>query len=235
MTAREMQIAFQDAFERSGLDLNITSTELFKELNDAQDQIVAQNYQEFEKNNQISAALAPLVVRNSSVTTTYPGVATLEGFTVDRGALPADFRFFIALRAGVEWMYGGYSGVTVDGGTSNRTVDDVTKVTRVTPVKIIQQDDLYQILQDPFNKPLFRVPVAVVHDAYVDVYADDSTFAVPTVYLDYLKNPDEISLTGPTPSELPEHLHRQIVDTAVERYLRRVTTVRQTTNESDHG
>jgi len=239
MTPREMQIAFQDAFDRAGLDLEITSTELFRELNDAQDQIVAQFFTEFELNNQISAALAPLVVRNSAITTVYPGAAILDDFTIDRASVPADYRFFIALRAGVEWKYGGYTSVTVDGVTDNRTIDDVDKVQKIVPVKIVQQDDIYTILQDPFNRPLFRSPVAVLHDAYIDVYADDSSFVVPTIYLDYLKVPDTIALTGggqggldPVPSELPEHLHRQIVDTAVERYLRRTTTSQSQVNQA---
>jgi hypothetical protein len=231
MTARQMQIAFQDAFERADLDLTITSTELFKELNDAQDLIVAQLFQDFEMNNQISAALAPLVVRNASITTTYPSAQALDGFTIDRAALPGAFRFFIAARARVEYKYGGYSGVTLDGGL-NRTVDDVSKSTLTVPVRISQQDDIYRLLQDPFNKSLFRNPVAVIYDTYLDVYADDSTFATPTVFLDYLKDPDEISLTGPTPCELPDHLHRQIVDTAVERYLQRTTTVLSTANKA---
>lgn len=233
MTARQMQIAFQDAFERSGLELNLTSTELFNELNDAQDVIVAQLFAQFETTNQISAALAPLVIRNLEIETDYPGVDTFSGYTIDRASLPSDFRFFISLISKVEWVFGGYSGTTVDGG-SNRTVDDVGKNTSYRLTKISQQDDIYRMLADPFNKPDFKGPIAVLHDSFIDVYSDDSTFVVPNVYLDYLKDPDQISITGSgTPSELPDELHRQIVDTAVERYLQRITGVRSTTTQAE--
>lgn len=233
MTARQMQIAFQDSFERAGLELNITSTELFKELNDAQDQIVSQLFNQFEQSNQVSAALAPLVVRNTAINTAYPVVDTLDGFDVDRATLPADFRFLIALRAKVEWVFGGYSGTVLDG-SQNRTVINLDKVTTKRACRISQQDDLYTLLEDPFNKPIFRDPIAVVHDTYIDVFTNDSTFTVPAVYLDYLKDPDQITITGgDTPSELPDDLHRQIVDTAVERYLQRTTTVRSTTNKAE--
>jgi len=234
MTARQMQIAFQDAFERSGLELNLTSTELFKELNDAQDIIVAELFSQFEATNQVSAALAPLVIRNLEIETDYPGVNTISGYTIDRANLPSNFRFFISLTSKVEWVYGGYSGTTVDSGTNNRTVDDVGKDTSYRFTGISQQDDIYRMLADPFNRPNFRGPVAVLHDSFIDVYSDNSTFVVPNVYLDYLKDPDQISITGAgTPSELPDELHRQIVDTAVERYLQRVTGVRSTTTQAE--
>ena len=242
MTPRQMQIAFQDAFDRAGLDLDITSTELFKELNEAQDVLVSRLYKEFEKDNQISAGIAPFVVRNASITTAYTGVVALNGFTVDRGTLPAGYRFFLSLRASVQWVSGGYTATVVSGTpVFNRTVDSGqgdTIVTRTVPVKIVQQDDLYAVLQDPFSKPLFRSPVAVLHDAYVDAYADNSTFVIPTLYLDYVKVPDTISLDGgqqgaAVPSEFPAHLHREIVDLAVERYLQRVTTVRSTSKKAE--
>jgi hypothetical protein len=237
-----MQIAFQDAFDRAGLDLEITSTELFKELNEAQDVMVSRLYREFEKDNQISAGIAPFVVRNTTITTTHDASRiALDGFTVDRGLLPASYRFFLALRAGVEWIYGGYTQTILADPSTNRTIDvqeGETVVTKVVPVKIVQQDDLYAVLKDPFSKPLFRSPVAVLHDAYVDAYADNSTFVIPTLYLDYVKVPDTISLDGgeegaAVPSEFPVHLHREIVDLAVERYLQRVTTVRSTSKKAE--
>lgn len=233
MTAREMQIAFQDAFERAGLELNLTSTEVFKELNDAQDQIIAELFKNFEQTNQISAALAPLVVRNLSINTTYPAASVLQGFTLDRVPFPADFRYFIALRAQVEWVYGGYAGTTVDGN-SNRTVTDASPDTSIRPVKIAQQDDVYRLLSDPFNKADHKQPLAVIHDDAADIYSDDATFVCPKGYLDYLRDPATISITGAgTPSDLPDDLHRQIVDTAVERYLQRTTSVRATTNQAE--
>lgn len=246
MTPRQMQIAFQDAFERAELDLDITSTELFKELNDAQDVLVSRLFKEFEKDNMVSAGIAPFIVRNAAISTVNTGVTGLAGFSVDRGTLPADFRFFVALRAGVEWVYGGYTATAISGELDsppyNRTIDAGNGdniVSRVVPCRISQQDDLYRLLQDPFNTTLFRSPLAVLHDAYIDVFADNSTFVTPTLYLDYVKVPDTISLTGggeggldPVPSEFPEHLHRELVDLAVERYLQRVTTVRSTANQA---
>lgn len=225
MSPLDMQIAFQDAFFRTGIPLEITSSEMFREMNEAQDDIVSQAYQRFEKDLIVTSTLMPLVVRNAELIPTVSTDSVIDGYTVDRITLPADFRYFISVAAKTEWVYGGYSGVT---GTNPRSVDDVGKVIKVRGVRIVQQDDIDRVLQDPFSKPLYRSPVAVIHDSYIDFYTDNSSFVVSAGYLTYIKDPNVISLDGgaggsAVPSELPEHAHRDIVDLAIANFLSRVS------------
>jgi hypothetical protein len=231
MTVRQFQIAFQDAFERANLTLDITSTELFREINEAQDDIIDELYLRFEQNNMISAALSPLVMRNTEILTDYAAEISLDNYSIDRVTLPTNFRYLIALRAEVEWMYGGYSGTTVDVD-GNRTVDDVEKTTKIVPVRIVMQDHLHQILKDPFNKSIFRSPVAIRHDDAIDIYCDTSTYVAPKAYLDYVKKPATIALPS-TSSELPDYVHRDIVDRAVAQFLSRSGNVSQTNKQTE--
>src|SRR5690606_2099730 len=81
-------------------------------------------------------------------------------------------------------------------------------------------DDLLRLLDDPFNTTKFYAPLYSQGEGKIEVYTT-SNFIVKAVLLDYLKNPDPISI-GNEPADntsiLPESYHDQIVRIAVEMY-----------------
>lgn len=232
MSPREMQIAFQDYFERSGVDLDITSTELFRELNESQDDVVERYFTQFERDNVVTAVLEPLVDRKE-LQPSGQGVSSVANVVVDVVDLPADFRYLLGLAAKIEYVKGGYGSVT---GTSPRVIDDGDKISLTRVCRLAQHDDINRLMADPFTRSTWKEPLAVVADDKIRVYCD-TEFVVSDIVLDYLKDPDTIALADPSgspaavSSELPEFLHREIVDVAVERHLNRASTVRSTNNQ----
>jgi hypothetical protein len=93
------------------------------------------------------------------------------------------------------------------------------KASKIVGVKIRQQDDLNEILDDTFARPARDEVLAVYVDNKVLLYVHSSE--VKKVDVVYLVKPREISLAVDgsgnftSPCELPEHMHRAVVETAI--------------------
>jgi len=96
--------------------------------------------------------------------------------------------------------------------------------------KFIQQDDIYTLLEDPFNTTKWEKPLFTVRDNKLDFYTND-IFIIPEVKLTYIRKPAEISLSLQVSCELPEHSHREIVDMAVSSILESIADPRYKTHE----
>lgn len=97
-------------------------------------------------------------------------------------------------------------------------------------LKFIQHDDLNYLLDDPFNQPSkLEVPYNFGRssaDTGSSIYIYPGSVNITQVYFDYLKFPQRVNLGNytfidgtvvpQTDSELPEHLHNEIVDVAVQ-------------------
>lgn len=109
-------------------------------------------------------------------------------------------------------------------------VNDGSCVTQAE-VKITQNDDLTEVLRDPFNKPdQFIIPANFGQSSSSNgegsLYLYPGSNTIDNVYIEYLRKPLKISLgtytyiDNTTPaaqtSELPEHLHPELVTQAVE-------------------
>lgn len=81
-----------------------------------------------------------------------------------------------------------------------------------------QHDDIYAILQDPFNKTTYKSPLYTMKEDYIEIYSDD-TFIVDAIKLTYLKYPVEVSETNNTDCDLPVHTHQEIVDMTITTIL----------------
>jgi len=100
--------------------------------------------------------------------------------------------------------------------------------TKTVPLKFIQHDDYLNALRDPFNSASLEfIPYnfgRASSDSGSSIYIYPDDYVISQVYLEYLKYPTKMSLgnyvyidgiTYPaTTSELPEHLHSEIVDLA---------------------
>lgn len=109
-------------------------------------------------------------------------------------------------------------------------VNDGTCVTRAL-VKIVQNDDLTEILRDPFSKPyMYEIPAnfgkSTGDGTKGSIYLYPGVYTIDNVFLEYIKKPQRMSFGDYTyidgePSvltecELPEHLHPELVTQAVE-------------------
>jgi hypothetical protein len=89
-----------------------------------------------------------------------------------------------------------------------------------------QHDDIYTILQDPFNKTTYKSPLFTMKENYIEIYTDD-TFIVDALKLTYLKRPAEVDgSTNNIDCDLPAHTHQEIVDMTVATILEGISDPR---------
>ena len=100
------------------------------------------------------------------------------------------------------------------------------------PLKFTQQDDIFSMLDDPFNTTKYTRPLYTVRQDVLDVYTND-IFIIDSVKLTYLRNPRQISLSLLFSCELPDHTHREIVDMTVSSILESIADTRYATHETE--
>ena len=91
-----------------------------------------------------------------------------------------------------------------------------------------QQDDIYRLLDDPFNTTYKREPLTTIRNNFIDVYTS-SIFIIDEVKITYIRKPIAISLTLGYDCELPDHTHQEIIDMAVASILERTSDPRYKT------
>lgn len=203
MTPIEFQQAFLDELHLRGVKAPVESEEIYYWLNAAQDQHVREHFKSIDQNVDLTDDVRTLR-KTEKIPASYQGDNYLN-FITDKADYPTDYLFFMGLRATVarnrEELE--YNVEPVVG--QKRTPDEYTL--RTSNVRISQQDDIYTLLQDPFNRTRWDRPLAVLHENVIKLYTD-KTFAVQSVSLDYLRIPVRISRT--VTSELPAFTHRDI-------------------------
>ena len=137
-------------------------------------------------------------------------------------------------------------------GASASTVDQWTKVNaqysdnfaaskRVTSSdasrsiafnKFIQQDDIFKLLEDPFNTTKHTSPLTTIRGNYIDIYTSD-IFIIDKVKITYIRKPKEISLTLDNSCELPHHTHQEIVDMSISSILEGINDPRYSTHQKE--
>jgi hypothetical protein len=94
----------------------------------------------------------------------------------------------------------------------------------------IQQDDIFTMLQDPFNTTKHTDPLTTIRGNEIDIYTSD-IFIIDTVKITYIRNPRNISLPLGIDCELPEHSHQEIVDMTVSSILEGISDPRYKTHQ----
>ena len=89
----------------------------------------------------------------------------------------------------------------------------------------VQHDDIFTLLDDPFNTTKHTDPLTTIRGNVIDIYTND-IFIIDSVKITYIRRPAEISLTLGVNCELPEHTHQEIVDLAVSSILEGITDPR---------
>lgn len=95
-----------------------------------------------------------------------------------------------------------------------------------------QLDDIYRLLEDPFNSTHYKEPLTVIRGNSIDVYTN-AIFLIEGIKITYLRKPLTISLPLAFDSELPEHAHEEIVSMAVSAILEGQTDPRYRTQMAE--
>jgi hypothetical protein len=88
-----------------------------------------------------------------------------------------------------------------------------------------QQDDIFTLLNDPFNTTKHTSPLTTMRGRSIDIYTND-IFIIDSVKITYIRKPKEISLSLGVNCELPEHTHQEIVAMTVASILEAISDPR---------
>jgi|1_EtaG_2_1085319.scaffolds.fasta_scaffold00175_9 hypothetical protein len=95
--------------------------------------------------------------------------------------------------------------------------------------KLVQQDDLETVLEDPFNKPRTYRPVVYFENGNI-LIRTDGTFTVPSVKLTYIKEPLPVNLGtyggAVQEFEISDHTHKEIVQLAADIAIENIESQR---------
>lgn len=115
------------------------------------------------------------------------------------------------------------NGITTTGTNVNTIykvydrslIDEATMTVRVSPVRVVKNDQLYHNLTSKFYKTR---PEEVIVDQTYDYFViyEDTNFIVTRFYMDYIRKPRAISLVLHQDCELSPRTHPKVVDLAVE-------------------
>ena len=89
---------------------------------------------------------------------------------------------------------------------------------KISYCKFAQHDDIYAILDDPFNRSNYQEPFYNIEESYLDIYTDN-TFIADKAIIKYIKKPTAISKSLGIGCELPSHTHEEIVEMTVKSIL----------------
>ena len=103
-----------------------------------------------------------------------------------------------------------------------------------SPNKFIQHDDIFTLLNDPFNTTKPSSPLTTIRNNAIDIYTSD-IFIIETVKITYLRKPQNISLSLGLSCELPEHNHQEVVDMTVSSILEAFQDSRYQTNQIEEA
>lgn len=216
MSAKEMQAEFERRIQLISPDLIIenkpNSDLIFSMLNEAQDRYVTMNYvgddqliSETNSHSKNTDAIKSLLVEKELISS---GL-TANGFN----------RFRLPYNTNDEYFLYVHSTSKVKG-----TYKQYTNFVNVDN-QLIKYRDLPKYMQTAYNTPIVRQPaVALVSDTttkymYMEVAIDKYT-TLGNVILTYYRKPLRFSTTSNvTKCELPESVHSEIVDLAVNMFI----------------
>lgn len=236
MTSEEMYYnAYVElnSFDQDNFPGEITTDDVTYYLNKAQNQWVKEHFDPtdprrngFEQSQRVADELKTLYVMNEELDAYYGGDNSgVAGYVSDVVDLPDDHMFTVSHRPEITRVLDPAHITVNTSGTDpvREVVSGEESRTSLEFSKVVQSDDIYQILYDPFNTTEPTGPIVTIGDNKIAIYTTD-TFFVERVFLNYIKQPLEIIFEGSGASnnqdcELPEFTHNEIVDLAVKLFL----------------
>ena len=127
-------------------------------------------------------------------------------------------------------VYRYFAGVDAILPSDNINANDL-RILR-TNCKFVQQDDVYAVLDDPFNSTKEDGMLYTIQETFVDLYTTDK-FIPNSIQLKYLRRPRAIDKLKGIGCELPEHTHHEIVEMAVKSILEGFESPRYNTQSGE--
>lgn len=95
--------------------------------------------------------------------------------------------------------------------------------------RIIENDKVHSVLNDYCNKASKEYPVITyIGDDVFKLYCGDTS--PESLLINYIKIPNTVSLNKNVSCDLPEHLHHQVVENAVNKFFQSVGSTTQNVN-----
>ena len=230
MKAREMQVEFERRIQLMNpnfeLTEKLTSDTIFSFLNAYCERYVRNNYlqedmvQDGTRQQKKNAdALKGLITRQTLVIATKDSNNTDK--TSDRSILPTNYFLYIRSNSLISKNY----------KLDTEILSEADYV--VTPNKTIREDDVEKIISTYYNKTILRNPYVVLNNGnesdadrelYINIIHDEYTI-IKKLDLVYYRKPKRFdvigvdSLTIFDECELPENVHMEIVEGAVEMFI----------------
>ncbi len=95
---------------------------------------------------------------------------------------------------------------------------EATRTVRISKGKYSQLDDIYTLLDDPFNTTKSTGPLYTIEENFLDIYSNNE-FVTTEVRLKYIRRPERMTRSLGVGCELPEHTHQEIVEMAIKSIL----------------
>ena len=230
MKAREMQVEFERRIQLMNpnfeLTEKLTSDTIFSFLNAYCERYVRNNYlqedmvQDGTRQQKKNAdALKGLITRQTLTIATKDSYNTDK--TSDRAILPTNYFLYIRSNSLISKNYKLDTEIALEANYV------------VTPNKTIREDDVEKIISTYYNKTILRNPYVVLNNGnesdadrelYINIIHDEYTI-IKKLDLVYYRKPkrfDVIGVDGTTvfdECELPENVHMEIVEGAVEMFI----------------
>ena len=99
-------------------------------------------------------------------------------------------------------------------------------------IKYVQHDDLDTILEDPFNDPIIGKAIYTFRSNFIDIYTSPN-FILPECKITYIRKPNRISLNLNQDCELPDEMHRHVIQLAVAGALETLDSSRYQTYDNE--
>lgn len=84
--------------------------------------------------------------------------------------------------------------------------------------KFSQQDDIFRLLDDPFNSTTHTSPLTTIRGSFIDIYTN-AIFITSSIKITYLRKPQSINLSLGYNCELPDHTHEEVIAMAASSIL----------------
>lgn len=230
MKAREMQVEFERRIQLMNpnfeLTEKLTSDTIFSFLNAYCERYVRNNYlqedmvQDGTRQQKKNAdALKGLITRQTLVITTKDSNNTDK--TSDRAILPINYFLYIRSNSLISKNYKLDTEIALEANYV------------VTPNKTIREDDVEKIISTYYNKTILRNPYVVLNNGnesdadrelYINIIHDEYTI-IKKLDLVYYRKPKRFDVIGVDSlivfdeCELPENVHMEIVEGAVEMFI----------------
>jgi len=103
---------------------------------------------------------------------------------------------------------------------------------RRTLCKSVQHDDIFALLDDPFNTAKPSNIMYTIQENFVDLYSNDKSIPLG-ITIKYLRKPINVDLTARVGCELAEHTHHELVEMTVKSILESFESPRYQTQSGE--